>query len=337
MSTKRTLAKKKQIINEQVKQQRLNDNYAEWTADDFAHTVEHAFLMFKIDRSERRVSKPTLDHYDRMYQRLKKITQDGKLPVKILTQFGFKELFISALGEVGEQTINYYLRGLRAFGNYCESMGLISGFDCPIKEIDPPLKQVYTQDDIKKLLVKPNPNNHEQFRNYIVILLFTATGARTNTIINLKVKDVDLEEGYITFNKTKSHKVVRIGLEPKLKKELTEFIATWHDNPDDYLIRNRFGDQLTRNGLYQAITKYAHKRGVDKTGLHLFRHTFAKDWITSGGDIISLANVLTHSELAMVQRYSNLYGTDVKKEIMEHSTLSGIRTNSGKTIGGRKK
>lgn len=336
MSPKKTLNKKKQIVSQQVKEKRLNANYSEWTADDFAHTVEHAYLIFKISRTERGSSKPTLDHYDRMYQRLKKITEDGKLPVKILTQFGFQQIFISSLGDVSQQTINYYLRGYRAFGNYCEEIGLIDGFKCPIKEIAPPIKQVYTQDDIKKLLVKPDPNKHEQYRNYIVILLFTATGARTNTIINLRVKDIDLEEGYINFNKTKSHKAVRIGLEPKLKKELAEFIGLWHDNPEDYLIRNRFGEQLTRNGLYQAITKYAHKRGVEKTGLHLFRHTFAKDWITSGGDIISLANVLTHSELAMVQRYSNLYGTDVKKEIMEHSTLSHIRTNSGKTIGRKK-
>lgn len=332
---RQTLGSKKKI-NQKAVQQRLDDNYAEWTEEDFHHTVEHAYLIFKISRSEKGSSKPTLDHYDRMYQRLKKVTQDGKLPVKILTQFGFQSLFISALGDVSQQTINYYLRGLRTFGNYCEEIGLISGFTCPIKEIEPEIKQVYTDDEIRRLLVRPNPKDHEQYRNYIVILLFTATGARTSTILNLKVKDVDLEEGYINFNHTKSHKVVRIGLEKKLKKELAEYISIWHDNPEDYLIRNRFGEQMTRNGLYQAITAYNKRRGVDRSGLHLFRHQFAKHWITSGGDIISLANVLTHSELSMVKRYSNLYGTDIKKEIMEHSTLSAMRTNSGKTIGRKK-
>ena len=69
-----------------------------------------------------------------------------------------------------------------------------------------------------------------------------------------------------------------------------------------------------------------------ESSLHLLRHTFAKNWITSGGDIISLAKVLTHSELDMVKRYSNLYGEDVKEEIEQHSTLSQIRQTSGKTL-----
>lgn len=336
MSTKKTIQKKKQLVSNEVKKKRLEELDKEWTAEDYLYTIKYAFSNFLVSRIERGSSKATLDHYKAMYKRLLKTTHEGEIPVKWLTQFGAQAIFVSSLGDVSQQTINYYLRAYRAFGNYCEEVGFIDGFKCPIKEIQPPVKQVYTKEDIKKLLVKPNPDNHEQFRNYIVILLFTATGARTNTIINLKVKDVDLDEGFINFNKTKSHKAVRIGLEPKLKKELHEFINLWHDDPEDYLIRNRFGEQMTRNGLYQAITAYTKKRGVDKTGLHLFRHTFAKDWITSGGDIISLSNVLTHSDLAMVQRYSNLYGTDVKKEIMEHSTLSSVRTSSGKTIGRKK-
>ena len=55
-------------------------------------------------------------------------------------------------------------------------------------------------------------------------------------------------------------------------------------------------------------------------------------WITDGGDLISLAQVLTHSELDMVKRYANLYGTDIKDKIMEHSPLSQLRTNSGETL-----
>ena len=88
---------------------------------------------------------------------------------------------------------------------------------------------------------------------------------------------------------------------------------------------------MSRACLTKNIIQYNRSRGVEKTSIHLFRHTFAKNWITSGGDIITLARVLTHSELEMVKRYSNLYNTDVKAAVVEHAiTATGISHGSGK-------
>lgn len=53
--------------------------------------------------------------------------------------------------------------------------------------------------------------------------------------------------------------------------------------------------------------------------------------------MISLARVLIHSELEMVKRYSNLYGSDIKAEIEEHSTMSQLKTQSGQTIKTKKR
>ena len=130
--------------------------------------------------------------------------------------------------------------------------------------------------ELKKLLVKPDITDFSEFRNYAVINLLLATGARTNTIVNLRIKDVDLDEGYITFNTTKAHKVVRIGLERKCKAVLAEYINYWRKGGDiettDYLFCNLYGEQLTRGGLSTAIAHYNQRRGVEKTGMHLFRH-----------------------------------------------------------------
>lgn len=303
-------------------------------------TFEYAYSIFKITQEEKRNSKATLNYYDRCYKKM--VAHFGETEtVDILTERGTQQGYITFLGDVNEQTINSYLRGYRAFGNFCEEEGFIEGFKCPIKEVDPPVKQVYTDKELRALTVKPNIENFEEYRNYLAILLILATGARANSLINIRICDVELEEGYITLNTTKAHKIVRIGLERKAERDLTEYINYWRSGqyvkPTDYLICNCYGEQLTRNALAEAIKRYNRKRGVYKTSIHLLRHTFAKNWITSGGDIISLAKVLTHSELEMVKRYSNLYGSDVKKEIEEHSTLSQMRQRSGKTLKTQKR
>ena len=89
---------------------------------------------------------------------------------------------------------------------------------------------------------------------------------------------------------------------------------------------------MSRGTLVKSIKEYNNDRGVQKSSLHLFRHTFAKMWITSGGDIIALAKVLTHSELEMVKRYANLYSSDLKAEVSEHSALAQVGSRKGQSI-----
>ncbi len=326
------------------KLRRLDKNYSEFTGGEIS--TKHAYLKFMGFQMEKGNSKQTLNFYDRFYKKYQQFlatyygVSDDVCPIDMMTQDGNQMFFMNSLGDVSQQTINAYLRGYRAFGNYCEEIGLLDGFRCPIKEVDPPVKHVYTDKELQKLLIKPDVRDFSEFRNFTIINLLLATGARSNTILNLRIRDVDLDEGYIDFNTTKAHKVVRIGLEKKARGILAEYIQYWRSGgdiePEDWLFCNVYGEQMTRSGLATAIQRYNQHRGVEKTSIHLFRHTFAKNWITSGGDIISLSKVLTHSELDMVKKYANLYAYDVKEEIQQHSTLSMLRTHSGNTMATKK-
>jgi integrase/recombinase XerD len=230
------------------------------------------------------------------------------------------------------------LRALRSFGNWCEKEGYIDGFDCPIKEEQPPIKQVYTEEELRKLTVKPPmpfDKNFNDWRTYLIISLVLNTGARTNTLRHLRISELELDTGYINFNFTKAHQVVRLKLDRKLLVDFRNWINWLYSigsEENDYMFPNEYGEQMARSTITKAMATYCHRRGVEKTSLHLLRHTFAKIWITSGGDIITLAKVLTHSELDMVKRYANLYGTDIAKELTEHSAIAQMKTRSGQTL-----
>lgn len=334
-----------------AKREKLERKFStKWSEEDTRFSLEHCFAHFLLEQQEKGNSKATIDFYNRFYKKLinfevvaSPMEEYGRVPVKILEIPGFQLGFIESLGEVSVQTVNSYLRGLRAFGNFCLEEGYIEDFKCSIKEEEPPVKQVYTDKELAKLRKKPNINDFADFRMYCIIGLILNTGARSNTIINIRLCDVELDEGYITFNKLKNHGIVRLGLERKVRQDLREWIEFWRyekgAEETDFLFCNAYGEQMTRSTLSKAFREYNLSRGVDKTSIHLLRHTFAKKWITSGGDIITLARVLTHSELEMVKRYSNLYGTDVKKEIEEHSAISQMKKQSGQTLKtqGRKK
>ena len=192
--SKRKLATKKALTTDE-KRARFERKIDGWIGDEIS--IRHAYLTFRITQENRGNSKATLDFYDRFYKRLKNCLDmfdtDGSsddLPVNWLEQEIAQRLFVKSLGDVNQQTINSYLRGYRAFGNFCEEQGFIIGFDCPIKEVEPPAKQVYSDKELQKLLIKPSLEDFEQFRNYTIISLILATGARANTILNIKISDV---------------------------------------------------------------------------------------------------------------------------------------------------
>lgn len=294
------------------------------------YTILEAWMMFQTHLKTKQVTQGTLDYYQRIYKKIDFFYHE-EAPIEVITNEAMLVDYIEYLALTGnQQTINNYLRGLRAFGNYCVEEGILESFHCPVHEVAPEVKDCYTDDELRALLRKPNPKNFAECRDYTIIVLLLSTGARANTIRNIKVNDVDLQEGYINFNTTKAHKVVRLGLPPKCVSALKTFIKNWLPDDCEYLFTNCYGNQFSSRGLNDTIADYNRAHGVMKTSLHLFRHTFAKNWIVNGGDLISLAAVLTHSELDMVKRYANLYNSDTKEKQLSYSTLQLIKTNDEK-------
>jgi integrase/recombinase XerD len=256
-------------------------------------------------------------------------------------QKDFGDYLVGVRG-VSERTVETYYRDYRAFMYYAMENKIITPFSITVHAAATDIKDVYTTAEIKRLLKKPVNDNFEEYRNWVVVNYLLGTGNRINTIINLKVKDIDFEDGFININTQKNGKSMRIGLVPKLSRILSEYILRCRTTDDgevlenEYLFCNRFGEQITRHGLSKAIAHYNQSRGVYKTSIHLFRHTYAKLWITSGGDLINLQKNLGHSTLVMVQHYSNLYSTDVKREMEKHSALSQQRVTTGATLKKRK-
>ena len=152
-------------------------------------SIEFCYNLFMLRQMERGNRKPTLDFYERFFKKyfafLESMGQSKESSVDFLVVEGTRLGFQASLGDVNEQTVNAYLRGYRAFGNFCEEEGFITGFHCPIKEKELPAKDCYTQKEQDKLTVKPDIRDMTEFRNYTIIRLLLATGIRTSNILNM--------------------------------------------------------------------------------------------------------------------------------------------------------
>ena len=112
-----------------------------------------------------------------------------------------------------------------------------------------------------------------------------------------------------------------IPLSNKLNKILIEYIEYRGNKLDEYLFCSIYGNKLKSSSINSAIRKYNLSRGVKKTSIHIFRHTFAKKWILNGGDVFRLQKILGHQDMKMVKNYVNMFDTDLKKNFDQYSPL----------------
>ena len=98
---------------------------------------------------------------------------------------------------------------------------------------------------------------------------------------------------------------------------------------EDYLFCNTYGDFLSEDALRNSIEFYNKRRGVKKTSIHLFRHTFARKYLVDcGGNAFTLQKLLGHSTLDMTKHYCTIFDADIAKNFDSFSPLEKMNANS---------
>jgi site-specific recombinase XerD len=68
---------------------------------------------------------------------------------------------------------------------------------------------------------------------------------------------------------------------------------------------------LTSAGIYMMLKTLKKKTGVTgRVNPHSFRHGFAREYISRGGDISTLAKLLGHADMSITARYYAVFDED---------------------------
>jgi integrase/recombinase XerD len=227
-------------------------------------------------------------------------------------------------------SLNTRIRGLRVFFNFCVDRGWIKPISAKLMKTDEEIKEPYTEAELYRLLKRPTSNSWTEWRTWAAINYLISTGNRISTVVNLKIEDIDFDEMTIHLKQVKNRHQQIVPLSPALKEVLTDYLKTWDWSADDYLFPNYEGGFLNVRSFQGAVRKYNISRGVSKTSVHLFRHTFAKNFILAGGGMTQLQALLGHSTLEMTRKYVNLYGTDLQKDYARLNPLDNLKLREGR-------
>ena len=243
------------------------------------------------------------------------------------------ENYIKYLQQQGlkDTSINFDIRNLRAFFKWCEEREAIQRIKIRELKVDKPVKETYTQEELKTLLRRPTkPKTFLQFQTWAVENFLYATGARIGVLPTLHIEDLDFKNNTITMMRTKNRKGMVIPMSNSLKKVLNEFLKVRKGEPSDFLFCNSYGGETSVRALQGQIYEYNLTHNISKTSAHLFRSSFAKAYILNGGDAFRLQKLLGHSHISTTQIYVNMFNTDLQKDYDKFNPLDNLTMRGDK-------
>lgn len=158
--------------------------------------------------------------------------------------------------------------------------------------------------DITRLLEVCKGKSFADRRDRAIISFFYDTGVRRSELAGMTVDDVDLvEQLAVVVGKGRRERVVPFG--PKTTRDLDRYVRARKSHPHASctgLWLGRLGT-LTSDGVRQALERRGAQAGVTNLHAHRFRHTFAHEFLSAGGNETDLMRLTGWRSRAMTARY----------------------------------
>ena len=295
--------------------------------EQFNLTISEAFRRFIAAKKAIGISDKTARSYTAMFASMAHYL-DVTMQIEQL-QKGHLDTLVNRLRENGlsPHTIRSYTATLKTFLSWCNEQEY-TGINIQLYKAPETFKEPYTDAELMRLLKKPNLKKckFNEYRTWVIVNLLINNGCRAATIRNIQIRDLDLENKAIKLRHNKNGRIQTIPLCSDLVDIFREYLRFRKGRPDDCLFPNEYGEPMSETVLRDAIVSYNHKRGVAKTSIHLFRHTFAKKYLLDcGGNAFMLQKLLGHSTLDMTRHYCALYDADIARDYDSFSPLMQLK------------
>ena len=281
-------------------------------------TLEEGCNKYLDNCRARNLREGTINHYRQSYVQFYKYF--GKdLLVKEIDEKVYQN-YVIFLRETlhNDVSINAYLRDFITTMHFLMREGYVAPFRMQAIKVDRSGVETYTEEELYILLKKPNIKkcSFTEYQCWVMTNFLFSTAVRLRSLMHIRVRDIDFDNNVVHVTVTKNRKSLIVPFNQTMRNILQEFLKyRQYKTTEDFLFCNVFGNQLVRSTCYHMLYEYNKRRGVETTGVHRYRHTFAKQWILNGGNVVSLSKILGHSSLQITQNYINLLVSDVSKEV----------------------
>lgn len=173
------------------------------------------------------------------------------------------------------------------------------------------LPDVLSVAEVSKILEAPNPDHPLYWRDRSILEVLYATGVRVSELLELKLMNLDLEEGICTvFGKGSKERIVPVG--GPARRSLERYLRGVRPTLDQgkgrgVVFLNARGKPLSRMAIWNLVKRSSERAGIQrKVSPHTFRHSFATHLLEGGADLAAVQELLGHADISTTQIYTHV-------------------------------
>lgn len=226
-------------------------------------------------------------------------------PLNKITESEFKAFLIKLVNKnYSPQTLNQYQATLKMI--FTNVYKIPFDFGLVYSRRTKKLPVVLSRIEIKNII--------EQIKNpkyRLLVSVSYAAGLRVSEIVNLKVKDVDLEELVLHIKQGKGRKD-RLSVFPKkLIIDFQKLIAG--KEGDCFVFTNNQGSKFTTRTAQKIFAGALKRAKINKKAtFHSLRHSFATHLLENGVDVRYVQELLGHANIRTTQLYTQVTNPKLK-------------------------
>jgi site-specific recombinase XerD len=296
------------------------------TATELSHITTLAQSWELHLRAERK-SPATIANYTSAVERLTDHLNAHGMPTDVtkLTREHVEAFIVSLVDTRSPATAVNRYKALQQYFRWLDDEGEIA--NSPMVKMSPPALDevevpVVSLENLRKLLDACKGTGFDDRRDTALIRLMFDSGARLAEVAGLEVADLDLRGYEVAHVRGMGGKHRALPMGPKTLKSVDTYLrkrASHKDAESPFLWLGVKG-RLTGSGIRQALKRRCREAGIPEIHPHQLRHSFAHQFLASGGQETDLMQLAGWSSRKMVGRYAASVGAERAREA--HRRLS---------------
>ncbi len=181
------------------------------------------------------------------------------------------------------------------------------------------------------LLSQPDLATPRGRRDAVLLSVLYDTGARSQEIVDLRVRDLRLDSPAQATLTGKGRKTRIVPLMPSTVRLLRDYLrSAGLDLPgaaSEPVFAGRHGSSLTRSGLRSILARHAdaarasHPGLAQRLGPHTLRHTKAMHMLQAGVALIHIRDILGHADIRTTEVYARA-DLEMKRKALEKAAVT---------------